>query len=96
MDRWLGQQRASYRIEVSSKPAEQKRFVPLKLRWVVERTFAWLGRYRRLSRDDEYETVQSETWMQSSAIQLMLRRLRPNQENPQPQFKYPKGDKKIA
>lgn len=96
LDRWLEQQRVGYDIAVSSKPPEQKGFVPLKIRWVVERTFAWLGRCRRLSRDYEYETVHSETWIQISAIQLMVRRLRPNQENLQPKFKYPKSDKKVA
>jgi putative transposase len=44
-------------------------------RWVVERTFAWLGRYRRLGRDYEYLTATSEAVIQLAMIQLLLRRL---------------------
>ena len=36
-------------------------FVKLPKRWIVERTFAWLGRYRRLSKDYEFHTYNSET-----------------------------------
>ena len=96
LDRWMERQRVSYRMEVSSKPKDQEGFVPLKVRWVVERTFAWLGRCRRLSKDYEYMTAHSETWIQISTIHLMLRRLRPNTENPEPEFKYPKSQKKVA
>ena len=96
LDNWMEQQRVSYSIEVSTKPADQQGFVPLKIRWVVERTFAWLGRCRRLSRDYEYQTAHSETWIRISAIHMMVRRLKPNKENPQPKFKYPKSEKRGA
>jgi putative transposase len=96
LDKWLKQRQVGYRVEVSTKAPDQKRFVPLKIRWVVERTFAWLGRCRRLSRDYEYKTTHSETWIQISAIQMMTRRLKPNKEKPLPQFKYPKKDKEVA
>jgi putative transposase len=52
-------------------------FVPLSQRWVVERTFAWLGRYRRLSKDYEYQTRNSETMIYLAMINLMLHRLEP-------------------
>jgi putative transposase len=52
-------------------------FVPLAKRWVVERTFAWLGRYRRLSKDYEYHTHNSETMIYLAMINLTLRRLEP-------------------
>jgi transposase len=56
-------------------PPEVPRFAVAPRRWVVERTFAWLGRYRRLSRDYEYLTATSEAVIQLAMIQLLLRRL---------------------
>jgi putative transposase len=50
-------------------------FVVLPHRWIVERTFAWLGKYRRLSKDYEYLTASSETWIDVAMIHLMVRRL---------------------
>jgi hypothetical protein len=58
--RWMEQQ-VGYRMEVSSKPSTQDGFVPLKVRWVVELAFAWLGHCRHLSKDDDSETAHSET-----------------------------------
>ena len=52
-------------------------FTPLPKRWVVERTFAWPGRYRRLSKDYEYHTHNSETMIYLAMINLMLNRLAP-------------------
>ena len=52
-----------------------KGFKVLPRRWVVERTFGWLGRQRRLSKDYEYLTDTSETMIYVSMIGLMLRRL---------------------
>ena len=45
------------RLEIVKRPEGTKGFLLLPKRWVVERTFAWLGRYRRLSKDYEYSTV---------------------------------------
>jgi putative transposase len=58
-----------------AKPAQVPRFSVAPRRWVVERTFAWFGRYRRLSRDYEYLTATSEAVIQVAMIQLLLRRL---------------------
>jgi len=96
LDRWLEQQRVGYAIEVVSRPLGAKGFVLLHRRWVVERSLAWMGRYRRLSKDDEYETSSSEARIQISAIQLMLRRLRPNENAQGPPFKCPKKTTKAA
>ena len=50
-------------------------FHVLPKRWIGERTFAWLGRYRRLSKDEEYLTQTSETMIRVAMIHLMIRRL---------------------
>lgn len=47
----------------------------LPRRWVVERTFGWLGRYRRLSRDYERQAQTGETMVYLAMIRLMLTRL---------------------
>ena len=54
-----------------SEPA----FKIVGLNWIVERTFAWLGRYRRLAKDYEYRVQTSETLIQIAAVRLMLGRL---------------------
>jgi putative transposase len=77
LDRWLRVHQRPYRIEVVSRPEGERRFVPLHVRWVVERTFAWLGRYRRLSKDYEHLPESSESVIKMAAIHHMLRRLRP-------------------
>jgi putative transposase len=63
------------RLEIVSRPAGAKGFVLLPRRWVVERTFGWLNRYRRLSKDYEYLTQTSETMIHVAMINLMVRRL---------------------
>lgn len=50
---------------------------PLPRRWVVERSFAWLGKQRRLSKDYEEKPVTSEAFIQVAMTALMLRRLTP-------------------
>jgi putative transposase len=47
----------------------------LPRRWVVERTFAWLGRYRRLSKDYEALPCTEEAWIYLAMIRLMLARM---------------------
>jgi len=63
------------RLEVVAKPERKGGFHLQARRWVIERTFAWLGRYRRLSKDYEYLTQTSEAMIYVAMIQLMLRRL---------------------
>lgn len=50
-------------------------FVVLPKRWVIERTFAWLGKYRRLSKDYEILEASSEAFIYAAMIHIMLRRL---------------------
>lgn len=96
LDGWLEDNEVGYRVEVVAKADGAPGFVPVKIRWVVERTFAWLGRCRRLSKDYEYHTASSEAWVQIAAIQQMTRRLRPNRNSGQPAFRYPKKVTKVA
>lgn len=63
------------RLEIVSRPEGVKGFVLLPKRWVVERTFGWLTRFRRLSKDYEYLTETSEAMIHVAMINLMVRRL---------------------
>ncbi len=60
----------------------------LPIRWTVERTFAWLGRCRRLSQDREKTVLSSESFLKLAMIQLMLHRLEPSGGDPE--FRYPR------
>lgn len=62
-------------LDIVKRPPEQKGFVVLPRRWVVERTFAWLGRFRRLSKDYEHCTQSSEGVIYLASIDTMLRRI---------------------
>jgi putative transposase len=66
-----------WRLEIVSRPPGVTGFVLLPKRWVVERTFAWLGRARRLSRDYELHTTSSECMVRIRGIQLLLNRMAP-------------------
>ena len=74
LNRWVSEN-GWYVLEIVSRPAGDRRFKLLPWRWVVERTFAWLGRCRIHSKDYEHLTDSSEAQIQVSMIQLMLRRL---------------------
>lgn len=93
---WMVAKAVSYAIEVKEKPEGKKGFVLLKRRWVVERTFAWLGRYRRNSKDYERNTASSEATLKISAIHMMLGRLRPDASKKKVPFKYPKKTQQAA
>ena len=86
--RWQVETETNYGVEVIRRPEGSTGYVRLPRRWVVERTFAWLGRCRRHSRDYERYTSSSESMLRISSIHRMLRRLRPNQETPTAPFKY--------
>lgn len=59
------------------KRTELHKFVVLPKRWIVERTFAWLGRWRRLSKDYEQNPKVSENVIRIAMIGIMLNRLAP-------------------
>jgi len=63
-------------LEIVKRP-QINRFVVLPKRWIVERTFGWLNRYRRLSKDYEQQTQSSEAMIHLAMINLMLHRLKP-------------------
>jgi len=62
-----------WRLQIVKR--RQRAFKVTGLTWIVERTFAWLGRNRRLSKDYEYNVQTSETMIDIAAIRLMLNRL---------------------
>lgn len=74
---WLRTNRPEWRIEVKMRPEGTAGFTPLRKRWVVERTNAWNGRYRRHSKDYERRVESSAAMIQVSQTNLMLRRLAP-------------------
>jgi transposase len=63
-------------LEVVCRPKGQKTFVIQPKRWIVERTFGWLNRSRRLSKDYERTIASSEAFVKIAMIHLMIRRLR--------------------
>jgi putative transposase len=65
-------------LEVVSKQPDQHTFVVLPRRWVVERTFAWLGRSRILSKEYTRCEEYTESWIYLSSIQRMVNNLHPN------------------
>ncbi len=65
----------SWVLEIVKRSDDAKGFQVLPRRWVVERTFAWLGRYRRLSKDYEALPETSEAMIYAAMSRLMVRRL---------------------
>ena len=65
----------SWTIEIVQRPPGAKGFVLLPRRWVVERTFAWLGRNRRLGKDFEATLESAQAWLTLASIRMLTRRL---------------------
>jgi putative transposase len=63
------------RLEIVKRCDQVKGFVVLPKRWIVERTFGWFGKYRRLSKDDEYRTDTSEAMIYVVMMHIMVRRI---------------------
>jgi putative transposase len=79
---------ARWDLTIVRRPEGQRGWVKLPIRWTVERTFAWLGRCRRLSRDRERGVLSSESFIKRAMIPLMLHRLEPSDVDPE--FRYPR------
>jgi putative transposase len=73
---WV-EEHARWELVIVRRPDGSEGWVKLPLRWTVERTFAWLGKCRRLSKDRERSVLSSETFIKLAMIQLMLNRLQP-------------------
>ena len=71
---WV-QETFGWMLQTVLRPVGAKGFVVLPKRWIVERTFAWLARYRRHSKDYERNPETSEAMIYIAMISLMSRRL---------------------
>lgn len=71
---WI-EKKLEWTVEIVTKLAGTVGFVVQHRRWVVERTIAWLGKYRRLSKDYEVQTDTSEAWIYAAMSHILLRRL---------------------
>jgi len=82
---WVAEN-AHWDLEIVRRPEGVTGWVRLPIRWTVERTFAWLGKCRRLTKDREKSVRSSEAFIKLAMIQLMLNRLQP--KNTDPAFRY--------
>jgi transposase len=80
---------AAWEMAIIRRPEGKKGWVKLPIRWTVERTFAWLGRCRRLTKDREKTVLSSEAFIKLAMIQLMLHRIQPS-DIVDPEFRYPR------
>jgi putative transposase len=97
LDQYVERSQARYKITVVERPAGVQGLVHLPYRWVVERTNAWTGKYRRNSKDYERTTSSSEAMVKVSSIHLMLKRLCPDPDTKVAKFTYtPSPMKKAA
>jgi len=62
-------------VEITTRLSDHPGFQVIPRRWVSERTFAWLGNYRRLSKDYEYWVYTSDAMIYAASVHLMTRRL---------------------
>jgi putative transposase len=79
---WVRAWRPARPIRLEVVKRDGPGWVVLPRRWVVERTFAWIGRNRRMSKDYEFLPTTSETWIYLSMLRLMLKRLAHEQVHP--------------
>src|SRR5262249_55468826 len=78
---------ADWELSIVRRPDGSVGWVRLPIRWTVERTFAWLGKCRRLSKDREKTVLSSEAFIKLAMIQLMLNRLEPKETEAEFQYR---------
>jgi transposase len=83
--RWV-EEHARWELVIVSRPKGSVGWVKLPIRWTVERTFAWLGKCRRLTKDRERSVLSGESFIKLAMIHLMLNRLEP--KNVEDEFHY--------
>jgi putative transposase len=83
---WVQEHDEPWELSIVRRPEGAEGWVKLPIRWTVERTFAWLGKCRRLSKDREKSIRSSEAMIRLAMIHLMLNRLCPKDD--QHEFQY--------
>ena len=90
LDRYLDKAEVGYKLTVVERPAGSVGLVHQPYRWVIERTNAWVGKYRRNSKDYERTPASSEAMVKVGMIHLMLQRLKPDPTTKVAPFRYPR------
>lgn len=80
LEEWV-EEFAGWNLEIVKRSDRAQGFEVLPKRWIVERTFGWLNRYRRLSKDYEWFPQTSDNFIYLAMINLMLHRLAPEPKN---------------
>lgn len=80
LEQWV-QTFTGWKLEIVKRSDTARGFAVLPKRWIVERTLAWLNRYRRLAKDYEFLTQTGENFIYLAMINLMLHRLAPEPRN---------------
>jgi putative transposase len=83
---WVEEHEEPWELSIVRRPEGAKGWVMLPIRWTVERTFAWLGKCRRLTKDREKTVRSSEAMIRLAMIHLMLNRL--CRKDDQQEFQY--------
>ncbi len=96
LTKYLADEKVAYKVTVVERPPGVTGLVHLPYRWVIERTNAWTGKYRRNSKDYERTTSSSEAMVKVTMIHLMLQRLEPDATERRAAFRYPRKPMKKA
>lgn len=83
--KWV-EEKAQWKLMIIRRPEGKEGWTKLPIRWTVERTFAWLGKCRRLSKDREKSVLSAEAFIKLAMSHLMLHRLQP--KNSDAAFQY--------